>query len=77
MVKKELQEFAQDATGQPIQDFVLIVPGFFGQAERLTLLSTARLVNLKVQQLMNDYTGVGLNGIFHHKNFNETAHGCE
>lgn len=68
------QEFAQDATGQPIAECVLIVPGFFGQAERLALLSAARLANLKVLQLMNDYTAVGLNyGIFQRKNFNETA----
>lgn len=68
------QEFAQDAAGQTIQECVLIVPGFFGQAERLALLSAARLANLKVLQLMNDYTAVGLNyGIFQRKNFNETA----
>lgn len=68
------QEFAQDATGQPIQECVLIVPGFFGQSERMALLSAANLANLKVLQLMNDYTAVGLNyGIFQRKNFNETA----
>lgn len=68
------QEFAQDATGQPIQECVLVVPGFFGQSERLALLSAAHLANLKVLQLINDYTAVGLNyGIFQRKNFNETA----
>lgn len=68
------QEFAQDATSQTIQECVLIVPGFFGQSERLALLSAARLANLKVLQLINDYTAVGLNyGIFQRKNFNETA----
>ena len=68
------QEFAQDATGQAVQECVLIVPGFFGQSERLALLSAARLANLKVLQLINDYTAVGLNyGIFQRKNFNETA----
>jgi hypoxia up-regulated 1 len=68
------QEFAQDATGQAIQECVLVVPGFFGQAERLALLSAAKLANIKVLQLINDYTAVGLNyGIFQRKNFNETA----
>lgn len=68
------QEFAQDATGQVVQECVLIVPGFFGQSERLALLSAGRLANLKVLQIMNDYTAVGLNyGIFQRKNFNETA----
>lgn len=68
------QEFAQDATNAVIQECVLIVPGFFGQSERLALFAAARLANLKVLQLMNDYTAVGLNyGIFQRKNFNETA----
>ncbi|KAG5671881.1 hypothetical protein PVAND_002051 [Polypedilum vanderplanki] len=69
------QLFAQDATGQPIQECVITVPGFFGQAERLALLSAAKLANLKVLQLMNDYSAVALNyGIFQRKNINETAH---
>lgn len=68
------QEFAQDATSQPIQECVIVVPGFFGQAERQAILDAAGLANLKVLQLMNDYTAVGLNyGIFQRKNFNETA----
>lgn len=68
------QEFAQDATGQSIQECTIVVPGFFGQAERLALLSAAKLANLKVLQLINDYTAVALNyGIFNRKNFNETA----
>lgn len=69
------QLFAQDATGQPIQECVITVPGFFGQAERIALLSAAKLANLKVLQLMNDYSAVALNyGIFQRKNINETAH---
>lgn len=48
------QEFAQDATGQPIAECVLIVPGFFGQSERLALLSAAKLANLKVLQLVSN-----------------------
>lgn len=68
------QEYAQDATNQQIQECVIVVPGFFGQAERLALLTSAKLANLKVLQLINDYTAVALNyGIFQRKNFNETA----
>lgn len=68
------QEFAQDASEQIIQECVITVPGFFGQAERLALLSAAKLANLKVLQLMNDYTAVALNyGIFQQKSLNETA----
>lgn len=68
------QEFAQDATGQSINECVIVVPGFFGQSEREATLSAARLANLKVLQLINDYTAVALNyGIFQRKQFNETA----
>ncbi|KFB40653.1 AGAP001827-PA-like protein [Anopheles sinensis] len=66
--------YAEDSTGQIITECVLIVPGFFGQAERTALLSAAKLANLKVLQLINDYTAVALNyGIFRRKEINETA----
>ncbi|XP_053669240.1 hypoxia up-regulated protein 1 [Anopheles marshallii] len=66
--------YAEDSTGQPITECVLIVPGFYGQAERTALVSAARLANLKVLQLINDYTAVALNyGIFRRKEINETA----
>ncbi|XP_053671695.1 hypoxia up-regulated protein 1 [Anopheles nili] len=66
--------YAEDSTGQIITECVLIVPGFFGQAERTALVSAARLANLKVLQLINDYTAVALNyGIFRRKEINETA----
>lgn len=66
--------YAEDYTGQPVVECVLIVPGFFGQAERQALISAAKLANLKVLQLINDYTAVALNyGIFRRKEFNESA----
>lgn len=66
--------YAEDSTGQVITECVLVVPGFFGQAERSALVSAARLANLKVLQLMNDYAAVALNyGIFRRKEFNESA----
>lgn len=68
------KEFAQDSTQQPITECVIVVPGFFGQAERMALISAAKLANLKVLQLINDYTAVALNyGIFRRKEINETA----
>lgn len=68
------RENAQDFIGQPITECVLVVPGFFGQAERQAMLSAAKLINLKVLQLQNDYTAVALNyGIFRSKEINETA----
>lgn len=66
--------YAEDSTGQSITECVIVVPGFFGQAERQALVSAAKLANLKVLQLMNDYSAVALNyGIFRRKEFNETA----
>lgn len=60
--------------GQPVTECVLTVPGFFGQAERTAILTAANLSNLKVLQLINDYTAVALNyGIFRRKEINETA----
>lgn len=60
--------------GQLISECVLTVPGFFGQAERTALLTAANLANLKVLQLINDYTAVALNyGIFQRKSINENA----
>uniref|UniRef100_U5EW42 Hypoxia up-regulated protein 1 n=1 Tax=Corethrella appendiculata TaxID=1370023 RepID=U5EW42_9DIPT len=71
---QKAKEFAQDSTGQPISECVIIVPGYFGQAERAALFSAGRLANLKILQLINDYTAVGLNyGIFRRKEINETA----
>lgn len=68
------KEFAQESTSQVITECVLTVPGYFGQAEREALLSAAQLANLKVLQLINDYTAVALNyGVFNRANFNETA----
>ncbi|XP_069686469.1 hypoxia up-regulated protein 1 isoform X2 [Periplaneta americana] len=74
MLLHRAREFAQDSAGQPINEAVLTVPGFFNQAERKALLKAAELAGLKVLQLMNDYTAVALNyGIFRRKDFNESA----
>ncbi|XP_039961742.1 hypoxia up-regulated protein 1 [Bactrocera tryoni] len=68
------KEFAQESTSQVITECVLTVPGYFGQAEREALLTAAELANLKVLQLINDYTAVALNyGVFHRTEINETA----
>ena len=68
------KEFAQEATNQVITESVITVPGYFGQAEREALLTAAQLANLKVLQLINDYTAVALNyGVFHPSGINETS----
>ncbi|XP_063217680.1 hypoxia up-regulated protein 1 isoform X1 [Bacillus rossius redtenbacheri] len=74
MFLHKAREFAEETAGQTITDAVIVVPAFFNQAERQAMLHAAELANLKVLQLMNDYTAVALNyGIFRRKDFNETA----
>ncbi|XP_037041018.1 hypoxia up-regulated protein 1 isoform X2 [Bradysia coprophila] len=71
---QKAREFAEDSTNQQITECVLVVPGYFGQAERNALLDAANLANIKVLQLINDYSAVALNyGIFRRKEMNETA----
>lgn len=68
------KEFAEDSTGQQITECVIIVPGFFGQSERAAVITAAQLANVKVLQLINDYTAVALNfGVFRRGQINETA----
>lgn len=67
------REIAQNSAGQPINEVVITVPGFFNQAERKALIQSAEIAGLKVLQLINDYTAVALNyGIFRRKDFNES-----
>ncbi|XP_034943169.1 hypoxia up-regulated protein 1 [Chelonus insularis] len=69
------KEMAENSANQKINEVVLTVPGFFNQAERRAILKAAELADLKVLQLINDYTAVALNyGIFHKKKINDTAH---
>lgn len=73
-ILQKAQTFAEESTSQQITECVIVVPGFFGQAERNAMLAAANLANIKVLQLINDYTAVALNyGIFRQKEINETA----
>lgn len=68
------KEFAENFSNLPMSDVVLIVPGYFGQAERQALVSAAQIANLKLLSLINDYTAVALNyGVFNQANINESA----
>lgn len=74
MLLHRAKEFAEISAGQAVNEMVLIVPGYFNQAERQAMLQAADLAGFKVLQLMNDYTAVALNyGIYRRKDFNETA----
>ncbi|XP_059619437.1 hypoxia up-regulated protein 1 [Phlebotomus argentipes] len=71
---QKAKEFAESTAEQKITECVIVTPGYFGQAERAALIAAASLANLKVLQLMNDYTAVGLNyGVFRKNQINETA----
>lgn len=68
------KHFAEQSAHQTITECVIIVPGYFNQVERKSMLQAAELADLKVLQLMNDHMAVALNyGIFKSKEFNETA----
>uniref|UniRef100_A0A6B2EBB5 Hypoxia up-regulated protein 1 n=1 Tax=Phlebotomus kandelakii TaxID=1109342 RepID=A0A6B2EBB5_9DIPT len=71
---QKAKQYAEDTAEQKITECVIVTPGYFGQAERAALIASASLANLKVLQLMNDYTAVGLNyGVFRKNQINETA----
>lgn len=73
MLLHKAREYASVSAGQVINEAVIIVPGYFNQIERQSMLKAGELAGLKVLQLMNDYTAVALNyGIFKRKDFNET-----
>lgn len=68
------KEFAENFSNLPMSEVVLVVPGYFGQAERQALFTAGKLAKLKVLSLINDYTAVALNyGVFNQANINETA----
>ncbi|XP_050542490.1 hypoxia up-regulated protein 1 isoform X2 [Daktulosphaira vitifoliae] len=74
MMLEKARDFAQDSAGQPINEAVITVPCYFGQAERFAMLKAAEIAGIKVLQLINSYTAAALNyGIFRTKSFNETS----
>lgn len=56
MLLHKAKEFAEETAGQSITDAVIVVPGFFNQAERRAFINAVNLGGLKVLQLINDYT---------------------
>jgi len=56
MMLEKAREFAQDSAGQVINEAVITVPGYFGQAERFAMLHAAEIAGIKVLQLINSYT---------------------
>lgn len=56
MMLEKAREFAQDSAGQAINEAVISIPGYFGQAERSAILNAAEIAGIKVLQLINSYT---------------------
>lgn len=74
MILEKAREFAQDSAGQVINEAVISVPGYFGQAERIAMQKAAEIAGIKVLQIINSYTAAAINyGIFRTKSFNETS----
>jgi len=68
------KEFAEASAHQKINEAVITVPGFFNQAERKAMIQAAELAELKVLQLINDYTAVALNyAVFGRTEINDSA----
>lgn len=56
MILEQAKDIASVYAEQPITDAVITVPVFFNQAERRALLRAAKMVDIKVLQLMNSGT---------------------
>jgi len=60
MMLEKAREFAEDSAGQVINEAVISIPGYFGQAERAAMLRAAEIAGIKVLQLINSYTAGNL-----------------
>jgi hypoxia up-regulated 1 len=53
---------------------VVTVPPYFNQAQRKAVLLVGQIAKIKIMQLLNANTAVGINyGVFRAKTFNKTA----
>jgi len=67
-------EQAAQFAEQEIVGIVVTVPPYFNQAQRKAVLLVGRIANIKILQLLNSNTAVGINyGVFRAKTFNKTA----
>eukprot|EP00123_Amoebidium_parasiticum_P009755 comp19689_c0_seq2/m.23382 comp19689_c0_seq2/g.23382 ORF comp19689_c0_seq2/g.23382 comp19689_c0_seq2/m.23382 type:complete len:917 (-) comp19689_c0_seq2:482-3232(-) len=72
MVLEYARDMGSEYAEETINDVVITVPPFWGQAERRALMHAADLIGLNVLQLMNDNTAVALSyGVFNQKLFAE------
>eukprot|EP01147_Barroeca_monosierra_P010946 gene10946-3018_t len=73
MILAHTVELGSEYAGQPISSVVIVVPSFYGQPERIALLTAAEIANIQVTRLVNAPVAVGLNyGVFRRTEFNST-----
>lgn len=74
MVLEHARRIARDFTEQKVKDAVIIVPAYFGQAERRSVKEAAKLAGLTCLQLISEPMAVSLNyGMFRRKEINGTV----
>jgi len=74
MILNHTKSLAEDYAQTTIDSVVLTVPSFYNQAERKSLLHSAKLAGLKVAQLIDNNAAAGLNyGVFRRNDINGTA----
>lgn len=56
MLLEQAKKFAQHITKHDINEAIISVPGYFGQAERSAILKAAEIAGIQVLQLINSYT---------------------
>lgn len=56
MLLEEAKYFAKNKTKEDVNEAVISVPSYFGQAERTAMLIAANMAGIKVIQLINSCT---------------------
>jgi len=67
-------DLASETAEQQINSIVMTVPVYFTQVQRKAMLLVGKLAKVKILQLLNNPTAIGINyGVFRAKDFNETS----
>lgn len=68
------RKLAEDYAGETIKDMVITVPPYYTQAERLSMIVSAKIAGINLLQLMNDATAAALNyAVFRRSEFTKDA----
>jgi hypoxia up-regulated 1 len=73
MVLNNSRNMAVEFAGEPINNVIVTIPGYYNQAERRAVADAVQISGLKLLQLMTDHTAVALNfGIFRRDEYKES-----